>query len=298
MHRKTLNRIGVLLGVVILVVGGVTILLLALRSRPADSPALTAAPLPEPTPSASAAPVAASVNGVSISYAAWEEAVRIDQVMSGIASQPAPTAADTLQRLINEELLLQLAPPQDALDTGEIERHIAALEGVWGVEDAAVNEALERVGLSRAVFERTVGRLLSVQSALESLAEQGYDQEQWLEEQRAVAAIEVSAGLAAPSISAAPMTTAAPRATAASVVADTPLPATPTLAPSSTPSPSPSVAAEVSTPLTVTSATPLAGVAPDFTLIGAHGIQVTLSEQLARGPVVLVFFQRGRRLKP
>lgn len=213
-HRK-LNRIGLLLGVVILAAGGVTILLLALKGGPADLPALTARPLPEPTPSALPVPIAASVNGVSISYAEWEEAFLIDQVMSGIASQPAPTAADALQRLINEELLLQPMPSQNAPEPAEIEHYIAALEGVWGVEDAAVSEALERVGLSRARFEQTVGRLLSVQSALESLAEQGYDQEQWLEEQRAVATIEVAAGLAAPSISTALAATAMPRATAA-----------------------------------------------------------------------------------
>ena len=34
-------------------------------------------------------------------------------------------------------------------------------------------------------------------------------------------------------------------------------------------------------------------VAPDFTLQGARGIELTLSEQLAQGPVVLAFFRRG-----
>jgi hypothetical protein len=32
--------------------------------------------------------------------------------------------------------------------------------------------------------------------------------------------------------------------------------------------------------------------APDFTLPGAHGTSVTLSEELAEGPVVVVFFPR------
>jgi peroxiredoxin len=34
-------------------------------------------------------------------------------------------------------------------------------------------------------------------------------------------------------------------------------------------------------------------VAPDFTLERSGGGSLTLSEQLAQGPVVLVFFQRG-----
>lgn len=48
-------------------------------------------------------------------------------------------------------------------------------------------------------------------------------------------------------------------------------------------------------PATATSVPPAAAlqVAPDFTLPRADGSTFTLSKQLARGPVVLVFFQVG-----
>jgi hypothetical protein len=51
---------------------------------------------------------------------------------------------------------------------------------------------------------------------------------------------------------------------------------------------SPSPSPEPPTPLP-TSALPSA---PDFTLPGAKGTTVTLTDQLAQGPVVVVFFQR------
>jgi len=52
------------------------------------------------------------------------------------------------------------------------------------------------------------------------------------------------------------------------------------------------------TPSNSPAATPRPGpvvpeVAPDFTLQGAKGVEITLSEQLAQGPVALVFFKRG-----
>ena len=63
--------------------------------------------------------------------------------------------------------------------------------------------------------------------------------------------------------------------------------ATPTLAPTAPPTPVPPAETSASAPDPA-----LLEVAPDFTLQGAKGASVTLSEQLTQGPVVLVFFTR------
>ena len=63
--------------------------------------------------------------------------------------------------------------------------------------------------------------------------------------------------------------------------------ATPTAAPTAPPTPVPPT--ETSAPAPDPA---LLEVAPDFTLRGAKGALVTLSEQLTQGPVVLVFFTR------
>jgi len=219
--------------------------------------------------------VVASVDGRSIRHSFWMEAVLLDQVMSGLAGRPAPTPDETLQRLINEELVLHAIPPEQAPTAEQIETQIAALEQTWGVDDAAVMAALEKVGLTRSAFERAGGRLLAVQAGLEALQSQGYDTTAWLEEQRASAEIvllnlnEESENVAVPYIPVAQ----SPLATLAASPIPTPVPATEP--PSPTPAP----------------VTPEA--APDFTLERAGGGTLTLVEQLIQGPVVLVFFQRG-----
>jgi len=96
-------------------------------------------------------------------------------VMSGLAGQPAPAPSETLQRLINEELVLQAIPPEQAATAEQVKAQIATLEQTWGVDETAVVAAMEKVGLTRAAFERVIGRLLAVQAGLEALQSQGYD---------------------------------------------------------------------------------------------------------------------------
>jgi hypothetical protein len=238
-----------------------------------------------PTPTADD-PVIASIafdeDGRTIRHSFWQEAVLLDQVMNGLAGQPAPAADETLQRLINEELVLHTFPPEQEPTTAQIEARITALEQAWGVDAAAVTTALEKVGLTRAAFERAVGRLLAVQAGLEALQSQGYDTTAWLEEQRARAEIVLNQEFGNIALSVIPVAQS-PIATPST----SPLP-TPTTA-SPLPSPTPAPATETPPP-TPTLAIPEA--APDFTLERAGGGTLTLAEQLAQGSVVLVFFQR------
>ncbi len=263
MSQQASSRIWAVIGIGIAVIAVLGLLLAFLgRGLGPLAPMITPA---VPTPPDD--PVVASVNAHAIHYSFWTELVLLDQVLSGLAGQPAPSPGETLQRLINEELVLEAFSPEQAPTEEQIEAWIAALEQTWGVDDAAVVTALERVGLTRAMFEREIGRLLTVQAGLEALQSQGYDATAWLEEQRASAEIQVFPDVAMPVASG----FQSPIAMAG--ISPIPTPST------ETPPPTPAIA--------------VSKVAPDFTLEQSGGGMLTLSEQLAQGPVVLVFFQSG-----
>ncbi len=276
MNQRVISRLWAVLGVGVAVLAGLG-LLLAFLGREPSAPAPTITPT---TPTPSEGPVVASVDGRPIRYSFWMETILLDQVMSGLAGQPAPTRDETLQRLINEELALQAFPPEQEPTVDQVEARIAALEQTWGVDDAAVVTALVEAGLDRAAFERATRRLLAVQASLEALQSRGHDTKSWLEEQRASAEIvlnEEFENVTAPVLPSAQ----SPIAT----LVTSPL-SVPTIeSPIASPTPAPA-------PETPTPALALPEVAPDFTLERAGGGTLTLAEQLAQGPVVLVFFQR------
>ena len=256
----------IIAGIGCAVVVGLALLLAFLARGPGElAPVINLA-----TPPQSDDPVVASVNGRAISHSSWVEAVLLDQVLSGLAGQPAPTPDETLQRLINEELVLQAIPPEQEPTAEQIEAHIATLEQGWGVYDPAVVTALEKVGLARIAFEQAIERLLKVQASLETLESQGYNSRAWLEEQRASAEIQIFEDVAVLPAS----------------IARSPIPTPPT-----SPLSAPTVESPVPSPVPAP-ALALPKVAPDFTLERAGGGALTLTEQLAQGPVVLVFFQK------
>ena len=278
MSQKISPRIWAILGVGIAAVASLG-LLLAFLGRGPDEPAPT---ITRAIPTLSNDPVVASVNARPIGYSFWMEAVLLDQVMSGLAGQPAPTPDETLQRLVNEELVLQANPSEQEPAAEQVEARIAALEQTWGVDAAAVGMALENVGLAYEAFEQAVGRLLTVQASLETLQNQGHDTSAWLEEQRASAEIVINEefkDIAVPYVPVAQSPIATPFTS--------PLP-TPTIE-SPLPSPIPVPATETPPPTPILA---IPEVAPDFTLERSGGGTLTLSEQLAQGLVVLVFFQR------
>jgi hypothetical protein len=225
-HRITL-RIYALVGVVAVALVGVVLLMASLRRGP-GRPAPT--PLAEIERPASATDelVAATVNGTEVVYSTWAETFAIDQVMSGIAGQPAPTAEETLQRLINEQLLLQSMPSLPAPGSDDVDAYIVALQSTWQVDNAALSTALERVDLDRAALERSITRLLLVEAGLHALHDRGEDPDQWLQAQRASARIIVMDDLATPSISVALLPSAAPLATPTTVPTLAPIQPTPT----------------------------------------------------------------------
>ena len=276
MNQRVISRLWAILGLSVAVLAGMGLLLVFLGREP-SAPAPTITPA---TPTPSEGPVIASVDGRPIRYSFWMETILLDQVMSGLAGQPAPTPDETLQRLINEELALQAFPPEQEPTVDQVEARIATLEQTWGVDDAAVVTALVEAGLDSAAFERATRRLLTVQASLEALQSRGHDTKSWLEEQRASAEIvlnEEFENAAAPVLPSAQ----SPMAT----LVTSPL-SVPTIeSPIASPTPAPA-------PETPTPALALPEVAPDFTLERAGGGTLTLAEQLAQGPVVLVFFQR------
>jgi len=276
MSQGTSSRILAILAVAIVALAGLG-LLLALMGREPGAPTSV---IPTPPDDPVVANVVFDQSSRSIRYSFWQETVLLDYVMSELVGQPVPTPDKTLQRLINEELVLLAVPPEQTPAAMEIETRIDALEQAWGVDDAVVVAALEQVGLTRAAFERSVGRLLRVQASLDILRGQGKDITSWLKEQRTSAEIRIFEDVAAPALPVAQ----APVATGVTSPISTPV--VETLVPSPTPVP----ATEIP-PLTPALAIP--EVAPDFTLERARGGSFTLTEQLTQGPVVLTFFQRG-----
>jgi len=272
MNKVISPRIWTIVGVGIAVVAGLGLLLAFLGREPIE-PALAITPAAPPQ---SDEPIVASVDGRDISRSSWQEAVLLDQVLSGLAGQPAPTPDETLWRLIDQELVLRATSEQEPT-AEQVEAHIAALQQTWGVDEDGVTAALEKVGLARAAFEQAIGLLLKVQAGLSTLDDQGYETNAWLEEQRASADIQIFESVAAlPSPTIQSPVPTPPTSPLPIPATETPLPA-PTSAPPTAP-PAPALA--------------LPEIAPDFTLERASGGALTLTEQLAAGPVALVFFQK------
>ena len=266
-------RIWALIGVSLLVILGLALLFVTLghfADFPSSSSSFVASVSSTPTQNESNAnSIVASVDGHPIYQNFWMEAYRLDQVLSRFSGQAPPTPEETLQRLVNEELVLRLVAGGATPTTKDVQARIATLEQAWGVDSGTVEAALRQAGLSQQVFERMVWRLLSVQLAMDVLRDQGEDVDEWLARQHATVDIVVSP----PSSAFADLPPVLP-------------PSTPAIAPTTL---APSAGGELHTlSSTVTTTTQ----AVDFTLRLSGGVVLTLTEQLSQGPVVLVFFQR------
>jgi peroxiredoxin len=138
--------------------------------------------------------VVATVNDRIITRVAWQKATRLDAVMNQLARQPIATAEETLDRLVNEIIVLEALSSSGYGDGGgptaaELESRTLALEQSWRVSDEVVVSALAEVGLTRDDLLERVGRLIQVEAALNQLAAQEDDLNAWLAEARASAEI-------------------------------------------------------------------------------------------------------------
>ncbi len=275
MKRQIASQVWIILGSSAAVVAGL-ILLLAFLGQGAGPPAQSAPPPSTP------APIIASVNGEAIEQSTWQQAYLLDQVLSTIAGQTAPTPEETLQQLINQALILSAAPPIQPPTAEQVADKVDDFQAAWNLDEEALDEALNTMGLTREVFEQTIQRQLNVQAGMESLESQGEDVQAWLAAQREQAEIVIHGEN---------MTLPEAVAQAAATLPATMEPAVVIASPLPTPTPEPTLSPPTPTP-TPESVAIVPETAPNFTLERADGGDFTLTEQLTRGPVVLVFFQR------
>ena len=157
------------------------------------------APGPTPAPTTSATFVAdanavASVDGDPISRAEWQKAVAIDRAMSQLAGQTFPDAEVTLDRLINQRLVLRQAGNKISASDANATERLVSLQQNWRADDAAVDRALASANLSRQDLMAEIKRLLVVESYLKQVQNPAG----WLAAQRAKSQVGVLADLSVP----------------------------------------------------------------------------------------------------
>jgi peroxiredoxin len=238
-------------------------------------PAATSTPSPEATLPVESEPVVASVDGVPITRMAWQEATELDGVMSRLAGQPVPSAEETLDRLINEILLVSASESAAEVAPAEVEARIASLESGWGLTDAQVTSALEAAGLDHQALSRRVARLILIEQDIKLLSAQHSDLDAWLAQARQQAKIGLYQPLDA--VDAASVASVAPSAPAAAPTAMGPVG-----------SAQPPLGTLPAPPADLPVAPQPQAVAPDFTLTALDGQPVRLND--LRGRPVLINF--------
>jgi len=277
------SRVWILLGASLLVIAAVLLMMAFMRpgaAAPAPTsapvtaePSATAPPTDTSEPSPTPAPVVAAVNDYTITDEYLSRATALNQVLSDFAGQESLGESETLQRLVKQQLVLQGAPPQEEPTESDVEDYIGRMQEAWGIDEETMLAELENVSVDRAFLAETIHRLLSVQSSVDQLSQEGQDVNTWLSEQEEKAKIEIYQDLSE-------LSEAPPAEEEEPNTANTPSVVEVTLSPDVPPTPTPAPKPEVPT------------VAPAFTLDRAGGGQVSLEGQLEEGPVVLVFFQR------
>lgn len=285
MANRRLYLVTAIIAIAILAIAGLLLLMSGLSaSETASTPGNASIPTPA-KPAATPEPlnndqIVATVNDQTVSQQTWQQATRLDAVMNQLAGQPLPTAEETLDRLINEIIVLEavrLPPFQPGAEqppsSEEIEARILALETAWAITDDQVVATLTQVGLQRTDLVDRVSRLIQVEKALNQLAAQKGDLDAWLAQARASTEIGIYRSL----VAALPTPAVSPSAV---------VPTSPSITATSEPALS---EVEGPAPPAEMSISPYPqNAAPDFTLAQLKGDPLTLSS--FRGKPVLINF--------
>lgn len=235
----------------------VLLLFFAQPPRPTAPTTIPATPTPK---------TIAMVDDEVITIDKWQQAVALDQAMSGLVGQESPSPEETLNRLINERLVLRAAEKAGLVQANKdrAEAWLASFLTSWDLDVLRLEQALSGVGLTRnELLNEIIPRLLSVESALAELPPSG-EAEAWVADLRSKAKVTLLENF-------------------------TPLaPDMPLAAASALPAPNTS---DPALPLTTAQATdPVVGeLAPDFSLEAVDGTMVRLSDERGK-PVVLYFW--------
>jgi hypothetical protein len=141
-------------------------------------------------------PLAASVNGYTITQSYLSQTVRLNKVLGELSGASTLGEKETLERLIRSQLILQGVTTIDEPTEEDVEGFISALEQNWGISDETMVQKLEAEDLDRGFLKETIDRLLTVQAGVESLQEEGHNVSEWLKEQEQDAEIMVFEDLA------------------------------------------------------------------------------------------------------
>jgi len=210
---------------------------------------------PSPTAVTPTSLAVATVDGLSIQRHEWEQAVALDQMMSGLVGQSASTPEETLDQLINQHLVLKQAAAADipAVDPAQAETWLADFLAAQNLTQTDLDQVLQRSALTRSdLVQKVIPRLLRVEQALNTLPPDG-DAQAWVATLRNQARIEIKEDLYQLSPS-----------------------------PSLTPQPSPVQTARPAGP-------GVGALAPNFSLAATDGTAVTLFNLRGR-PVLLSFW--------
>lgn len=183
-RRKLWGLLGAFLVVLLLATG--TLVLLNQEGGPITR-------RPTPTPAIDDTPLA-RVGDQVIGLNFWAEQYVLDQVMSRLAGQPNPDARATLERVINETLLLQAYMPENHPTEAEVETYIETLLAAWDTDEATLLAHLQAAGLTRDHLVQSLRRLLLVSRA-RALLPTDMEPSAWVNEARETTSIHIDEAL-------------------------------------------------------------------------------------------------------